>query len=349
MKHQGGPCPGSSASAVSARTPSLAPVGVRPPSDPPDHRSAIEAPVVVFVSYESRNLVEELLDLWDGAFEVLIIDNSGNRDGIADLASRPGVRFMDGGGQGFARAANVGTVAVNATYVAHVNPDSRPTVDDIMRLTEGLADDPTALSHSATSTDIEGDVEIGVGGWEPTVGRAWAFGMGLHKLCPKLGIYARPRLGERLEVDWTSGACMVVRRSDFLAVGGYDEGFFVYSEDVSLGRRARNVGLRQVLREDVVIPHDAGNSGAPSAEMLRMRGASIANYVIRYHPVAAPGVRTALAVGYSLRAVQRRLAGNPEMSRLFRAYVRGVVTRKANVGGVEVALARFRETELTRA
>lgn len=348
MEHLGRPCPGSVDVGASAETPASIPSSLRAVSDLPDTRRTVEPPVVVFVSYESRSHVEELLDLWVGAFEVLIVDNSRNRDGIADLASRPGVRVMDGGGQGFARAANVGTAAVNATHVAHVNPDSRPTVSDIMRLTEGLADDPTALCHSATSTDIEGDVQIGVGGWEPTVCRAWAFGMGLHKLFPKLGIYARPRLGEPLEVDWTSGACMVVRRSDFLAVGGYDEGFFVYSEDVSLGRRARNVGLRQVLREDVVIPHDAGNSGAPSAEMLRMRGASIANYVIRYHPVAAPGVRTALVVGYGLRAVQRRLAGNPEMSALFCAYVRGVVTRKANVGGTEVALARFRETELTR-
>lgn len=300
---------------------------------------------LVLVTYRSRHHVESLLELWDGAFPVIVVDNAGDADGIGELVG-PGVSVLDGGGQGFARAANRGAVAARTPYVAFVNPDCRPTVDDLVSLVSGLAGDPGALSHAATMVGADEDVEVGVGGWEPSPRRAIVFGLGAHKLFRTAGIYAKPDLGEQLEVGWTTGACMVVRRSDFLGVGGFDESFFVYCEDLSLGRRARRAGLRQVLRSDVVVRHGAGSSGAPSLEMLRLRGASFANYVHRYHPRGALLMRAALAGGYVLRATHRWARGDEDEAQQFAAYVKGVATRRAYVAGDEVALLRMKETDV---
>lgn len=300
---------------------------------------------VVLVTYRSRSHVEALLASLPSSLPVVVVDNSHNADAIADLTNaHPNVRYVDGGGQGFARAANLGAFSSGEDYVVFVNPDSRPTVDDLASLVQGLDHDPGAAAHCA-STSAGGDViEIGVGGWEPTVVRTAIHAVGLHKLWPRAGLFAKPRLGESQQVDWCSGACMAVRREQFTELGGFDETFYVYAEDISFGRAARRAGLRTVLREDVVIPHVSGSSGAPSLEMLRLRGASFAHYVLRYHSTAAGwAMRLLLAAGSIARAVVRRAKGDTEGARLFRAFASGLLTRTATVNGVEVARARYDE------
>lgn len=299
---------------------------------------------IVLVSYRSRAHIEELLRLWGPAQRVAVIDNSGDCDGLSEMVlAQPNCRYLDGGGQGFARAANLGAATSTAAFIAFVNPDSRPTVADLRKLTAGLAADPDAISHAASVTGADGSIEIGVGGWEPTLRRALVHSVGLHKVWPQRGLYARPALGEQCEPDWTTGACMVVRAVSFRRLGGFDELFYVYCEDESFGRRARQAGYRQVLRPDVLVAHGAGSSGAPSREMYRLRGASMSIYMGAYHPWRrAAGVLGATAFGYMLRALAAQRA-DPELAKCYGAFIMGLTTGRAYVGGQEVAYTRYRE------
>ena len=302
---------------------------------------------VVLVSYRSRGHVQQLLDGWPGDLPVTLVDNSANVDGIAELArTRPGLRYVDGGGQGFARSANLGARRATAPYVVFVNPDSRPTAEQLARLVEGLRDDPSAAAYAGTPAGRDGAAEIGAAGWEPSVRRLLVYATGLQKVLPRSGFFARPAPGEELAVDWVCGACLAVRRDQFLELGGFDEAFYVYAEDMSFGRRAREHGLRSVLRTDVVVPHGAGSSGAPSQEMLRLRGASFAGYLKRYHPgPAGVAMRAAFAAGALARGAAHRLRRDRATSRLDWALTVGTLTQRAYVGGQEVARSRFRETE----
>ncbi|GMA39261.1 glycosyltransferase [Mobilicoccus caccae] len=304
---------------------------------------------VVLVTYRSRPHVEALVDRWGAEVPVALVDNGRGVDGLDGWAeAHPQVRYLDGGGVGFARAANLGAFSSEAEFVVFVNPDSRPSVEDLRSLVVGLAADPVSASHAATVTGPDGQVEIGVAGWEPDVLRTAAYAVGLHKRWPTIGVYGKPTLGQRLDVDWTTGACMAVRTAQFRRLGGFDESFFVYSEDMSFGRRARTAGLRQVLRHDVVVAHGAGSSGAPSAEMMRLKGASFTNYVHRYHPGAAATVMSGtLAAGYLARSVRGRLRGD-EMGPLFWAQAKGLLSGRAFVGGAEVAHRRLCETAADR-
>lgn len=300
---------------------------------------------VVLVTYKSRGHVEELVASWPDTLPIALVDNGRGVDGLEEWsASHGNVRYMDGGDVGFARAANKGAFSSRYPFVVFVNPDSRPTLENLQSLVDGLAGDVLAAAHAATMA-AGGEVEIGVGGWEPSVPRTFAYAAGLHKVFPTSGVYAKPEVGERLRVGWTTGACMAVRTEQFARLGGFDEAFYVYSEDMSFGRRAREAGLSEVLREDVVVPHGAGKSGAPSAEMLRLRGASFANYVERYHAgVPAKLMRAGMLAGYTGRAVRERLRGDASLSKQYTSFLRGVWTREAEVGGREVARARFEET-----
>ena len=289
---------------------------------------------LVVVSYRSRENVEGLLAGMPADLAVVVADNSGDCDGVrAVVEARPNGRYVDAGGVGFAAAANLGARTSRHPFLVFGNPDSRPSYATYLALVDEVAADDRVASAAASLAGPDGTVEIGVGGWEPTVGRALVHAAGLHKVWPRAGLFARPAPGERIDVDWTTGAALAVRRSTFLDLGGFDEAFYVYSEDVAFGRAVREHGLRQVLRTDLLVPHAAGGSGAPSLEMLRLRGASMAFYVGRDGAGRARAIRAALTAGYGLRAAVAVLRRDRDRARQHAAYVTGVVSGRASVGG----------------
>ena len=299
---------------------------------------------IVLVSYHSSSHVEELVAGWPAELAVVVVDNARGADGLEEFAgAHPNVRYVDGGGQGFGRAANLGAFSTEREFVVFVNPDCRPSADDLESLVGGLAGDPGAASHAATMTGHDGNIEAGVGGWEPTLGRLLVSALGLGRLLPTTGMFAFPKPGEHCDVGWTTGACMAVPANRFRELGGFDEAFYVYSEDVSFGRSSRLAGLRTVLREDVLVRHGSGNSGAPSLEMHRLRGASFAGYLTRYHPTKAWPMRMLLVLGGVNRGLVALLRGHRDVADQQRAFMVGILTMKAYVGGREVAAQRYAE------
>lgn len=290
---------------------------------------------LVVVSYNSRAQIKGLLAGLPADIPLVIVDNASGRDRLQELIKdRPNARYLDGGGNGFAKAANLGARSTNYEYVIFVNPDCRPTVENLDALVTSLSVTPSLASAAATTVSPDGSVEIGTGGWEPTLRRAVIHAIGLHKLLPKAGLFAKPRPYLPLTVDWTTGACMAVRISTFIGLGGFDEQFYVYNEDVAFGRAVREKNLAQSLRTDILVPHAAGGSGAPSKEMLRLRGASMAHYVSQHNsPAIATGIRVSLALGYLTRVAEQLAARNPGRAQEHWAYVLGVLTGRAKVAG----------------
>lgn len=72
--------------------------------------------------------------------------------------------------------------------------------------------------------------------------------------------------GKRAEPDWLMGACMMIRREDFEAVGGMDERFFMNSEETDLQRRLAERGMKRIFRGDIVVEHVGGGSSGASAQ-----------------------------------------------------------------------------------
>lgn len=293
---------------------------------------------IVVVTYRSRAQVEQLLAGLAPDQPVAVVDNSGDIDGIASVvAARPGARYVAGAGKGFGRAANLGARTSQHEFVVFCNPDTRPTTAVLDELVQVLADDPLCASASALPVDENGAPQLGAVGWEPTVLRTAVHAFGLYRLLPHRGLVARPAPGRPVEADWLTGACLAVRTATFLELGGFDETFFVYSEDVALGRAARARGLRQVMRTDLQVPHAGGGSGAPSLEMNRLKGASMVRYLRRHN---APGAATAmvalLLLGYVFRILERLVHGDVGTARSHVAYMAGITTGRATVAGVEV-------------
>jgi N-acetylglucosaminyl-diphospho-decaprenol L-rhamnosyltransferase len=111
------------------------------------------------------------------------------------------------------------------------------------------------------------------------------------------GAVPSPSPGEIEEVGQPSGACFVVRRETWEQIGGFDEGFFLWYEDVDLAKRLHDAGYRNL----VVGSARAGHVGAESFRQVdrrrlqAIRLASVRRYIEKHHravtPIAAPLLR----------------------------------------------------------
>lgn len=283
---------------------------------------------VVIVSYHSRGQLEQMLATLPEDLPMVVIDNARGADKVQELlVDRPNSRYLDsGGGKGFAKAANMGIRSSRYEYVILGNPDSRPTIEIMDALVDDLRADSSLVTSAATMKGHDGRPELGNGGWEPTPRRVLMHVLGAHKVAPRSGLFARPTPGRELEPEWLTGACMAVRRKTFLELGAFDETFYVYNEDMALGRAIREAGLKQKLRTDLLVPHGAGGSGAAKTWMLQMRGASMVRYLRKHNaPGKVNAMRSMLVAGYAGRTVLSRARGRTTTAQEHAAYIKGLL------------------------
>ncbi|KQZ29849.1 glycosyltransferase family 2 protein [Caulobacter sp. Root1472] len=199
-------------------------------------------------------------------FEILLVDNAST-DGAPQraAAANPAIRLISPGDNlGFAAGNNLAAREARGRWLALLNPDAYPRADWLENMVS--AADRYPHIHSFTSRQLMaenpslldglGDVMSGVG-------------------VPYRGGYSRPDPGDLPtgEVFSPCGAAMLIDRSLFLAMGGFDESFFCYCEDVDLGYRLRLRNEATLVVPDAVVLHEGSvSSGGPRSEFAVFHG-----------------------------------------------------------------------------
>jgi N-acetylglucosaminyl-diphospho-decaprenol L-rhamnosyltransferase len=208
----------------------------------------------VIINYEAGGLLAAcvgsvLADDSGGTPEVVVIDN-GSRDGSVDALARaiPGVRVVDAGENlGYAGGANRGIAATRAPIVAVCNADLSVQQGTASAMLTRFAREPdlAALGPMIHNTDgTQYPSARSVPSTVDAVGHA-LFGAirpgnAFTRRYRQLDVdQTRPR-----DVEWLSGAAMWLRRSAIDSVGGWDEHYFMYAEDLDLCWRLRRLGWR---------------------------------------------------------------------------------------------------------
>lgn len=262
----------------------------------------------------------------DGVEDIVVVDNDSG-DGCRAALERadPGARFvaMDAN-HGYGAAANRGVREIDAEVVLVCNPD--------LIVHPGLA-----------SALLEAMRKPGVGAAGPRIDRpdgsrypsARAFpsmidaaGHGFVGLVSDRNRFSRRYLRTDAEgpgpVDWISGACMAVRREAFEAVGGFDEAYFMFMEDVDLCWRLGRAGWRTVYEPAARVTHLEGVSReAAPYRMIVAHHRSLLRYAWRttsgndrwWLPVVAVGlvVRAALMCARRAMNPRRRSDNSPRL------------------------------------
>jgi N-acetylglucosaminyl-diphospho-decaprenol L-rhamnosyltransferase len=222
----------------------------------------------VVVNYEAGPLLADcvrsvLADVSAGDAELVVVDN-GSADGSVDLlrAAFPGVRVVASPGNvGYARAANLGIAATRAPVVAVLNPDLTIEPGTAKAMLARFDAEP-ALGACGPCVRNPDDSVYPSARTSPSLALAVAHGVfGLWwPTNPFTARYrqldadpARPR-----SVDWVSGAAIWLRRTALDAVGGWDERYFMYVEDLDLCWRLRRAGYDVAYEPAGAVTHVQG-------------------------------------------------------------------------------------------
>jgi len=228
---------------------------------------------VVTVTYSPGHHLERFLASLSLATErpvsVLLADN-GSVDGAPQAAVEryPNVRLFDTGANlGYGTAVNRAVAQLDKEshedeWVIVANPDVQWGPGSIDALLDAATRWPRAGALGPLIRDPDGSVYPSArqlpslirGGMHAVVGPFW-------KRNPWTAAYRQERLepSER-PVGWLSGSCLLVRRSAFTEVGGFDERYFMYMEDVDLGDRLGKAGWLSVYVPSAEVLHDRGHS-----------------------------------------------------------------------------------------
>ncbi|MDB5453285.1 MAG: glycosyltransferase family 2 protein [Caulobacteraceae bacterium] len=207
---------------------------------------------VVIVAYESGALLAQavagLAAQTFRDFEVILVDNAST-DAAPQAAAEahPSLKLIEAGSNlGFAVANNLAARQATGQWLALLNPDAAPQPEWLAELLAAAERHPDARCFSSLQLDAADPTRLdGAGDVMTSAG------------IPFRGGYRRKRpraLGEG-EVFSACGAAMLIDRALFLGLGGFDERFFCYCEDVDLGYRLRLAGGHVRLAPLAVVRH----------------------------------------------------------------------------------------------
>ena len=225
----------------------------------------------IVVSYNGRDVLARCLAALDAErYEVIVVDNAST-DGSPDLVRDefPAVTLIEAGENiGFGAANNLALRQASGSYYALVNSDAWALGDGLDVLVEFAASNPSYGIVGPRLVSEDGSVQKSVRGF-PSVWRLCTEYFFLRKLAPWSRTFnafygAGFDYSTVREADWLMGAALVVRREVIDQVGGFDERFFLFSEEVDLCFRAQAAGWKTVYTPDASFVHLGGASTRPN-------------------------------------------------------------------------------------
>jgi GT2 family glycosyltransferase len=289
---------------------------------------------VVVVSYNSRGTLRACVAPLAGqpGLNVIVVDNASPDDSLAEVRDLPVETVAAGANRGFAAGCNLGWRRGSAPAVLLLNPDARIRPDDVRRLAAVLREPRVGIAAPRIVGEA-GELQFSLRRF-PRARSTFAQALFLHRLAPRSTwsdeIVRNPSAySTSHDVDWASGACLLVRRSLLEALGGLDEGFFMYCEDTDLCKRAADAGSTVRYDATATVFHLGGHS-APRASMLPALADSRCRYARKHETRTGAAItRLGVALGAVTHALLSRggISARAGQVRALRAVLRPALER----------------------
>lgn len=212
---------------------------------------------IIIVNYQSRKYLECCLDsiytkiepFFD--FEVFIVNNDSREDvgGLEERFSKLKV-LQSGSNLGFGAANNLASREATGDILLFLNPDTELLSGKLSAVFEAFESEKMA---------IIGGKLVGAHGAPQEWSAGYSLSLG-RLMINKLFGFNSGLFGKKKALDWVSGTALFIKKAVFLELGGYDEKFFMYFEDVDLCHRARLSGYRVGYCPDFSVRHYGGAS-----------------------------------------------------------------------------------------
>ncbi len=250
---------------------------------------------VVIVTYNSARDIAPCLQALAaskcaGAVDTVVVDNASG-DGTAELVARefPGVQLIGNEeNRYYAAACNQGAAAGEGEYILLLNPDVQLAEDTLQKLYEYLEDHADVAAVAPKLVWPDGKIQLSVRTF-PTYATLWCEVTGLSRLFPRHPVFGRWRknlvgIDSPVDVDQPMASCFLVRRTVWDELGGFDERFPMFFNDVDFCYRIKKSGGRIVYLPQVIAIHGLGASVRPAmAKMVWFSHAGFLRYLRKHH------------------------------------------------------------------
>jgi GT2 family glycosyltransferase len=232
----------------------------------------------VVVSYNTRDDLRRCLEALRAhagiPMEIIVVDNAST-DGSAEAvrAAFPDARVIaNTANLGFSRANNLGLRVARGEFVLVVNSDCEVRPGAVAALVAILEARPDVSLVGPRTVGTDGAPQVSFG---PSLTPLAEWRQGRLVRGVKAGDVdslrrAAALAAEEQEPDWVSASCFLARKSALDAVGGFDESFFLYEEDVDLCLRLRRAGGRVLYTPRAEVVHHLGRSMERAPERARL-------------------------------------------------------------------------------
>lgn len=274
---------------------------------------------ILIVSWNVRELLHTCLrslPLTDPQVEIIVVDSASD-DGTPQLvaAEYPSVHLIASTENlGYSRGNNLGLRQARGDYLLVLNPDTEIVGEALNEMCTYLDAHPTVGALGPQLVYADGAPQSTRRRF-PTPLTAFFESTWLQALAPRSVLdryYARDLPADQpVEVDWIVGAALLLRRAAYEQVGGFDEGFFMYSEELDLCRRLRAAGWQVVHFPAARIIHHEARSSAqvPAATHIRFNASKV-RYFRKYHGAAvAEALRLYLLANFAAQLALEWLKG----------------------------------------
>ncbi len=231
---------------------------------------------------------------WDGlpGLEIIVVDNASHDDSVAMLRETfpQVVVIANAENRGFTGGNNQGLAAATGDFLLLLNPDTEIVGDALPRMIAYLQNHPGVGMIGPQLLNPDGSVQSSRRRF-PTLPVLFLESTWLEKLAPRKSLryyYAQEQPDDAIQdVDWITGAAMLTRREVIAQVGGMDEGFFMYSEELDWCRRIREAGWRVIYFPEARVTHHEGKSSEQvvPARHIYFQSSKV-RYARKYHGTA---------------------------------------------------------------
>jgi len=259
----------------------------------------------IIVNYNTREMTLKCLGALSASLEgigaeIIVVDNASTDGSVEAIrGAYPGaVVVARTENSGFGAANNEAMRMAKGRYFLLLNSDAFPEPAAIRTLLDFIEDHPKAGVVGPRLLNADGTLQISCYPF-PSPLSAWMENLWLDR-----GYRGWAHDSVR-RVDFLVGACLLVRREAYARVGGFDERFFMYSEEADWLRRMKDAGWEAVFVPDARVTHLGGASGAKEEERISRHFFESLDYYERKHHGLAGLIafRLAMIVGCGMRMV----------------------------------------------
>lgn len=197
--------------------------------------------------------------------EIIVVDSASTDNSVEMVRTRyPQVKLLpQTENLGFSRCNNIGLAASNGKYVMLLNPDTEVSGDVLAQMQRYLDDHPQVGIIGPHTLNTDGTTQstrrrfpsLAVGFFEST----WLQPFAPKSLLANYYVEDAPD-NAVIEVDWVQGSALMARRAVYEQIGGLDEGYTMYAEEMDWCKRAKDTGWGVVYFGTADIIHHGGKS-----------------------------------------------------------------------------------------